>query len=172
MMTDPFLQRIVFKQDRGEFIDGHLRYMYIRADALMGFIKALPKDLHSLAFKALSESIAHHGHDSAKFYMQQFEGGSESGLLEIIANTAPQLGWGIWRFADVSDNGMRLHVFNSPFVHGFGELSEQPVCAAITGMLQGISRIIYNAPVTVTETRCMANELSPDACCHFSVVKS
>ena len=86
-------------------------------------------------------------------------------MLGVIANTAPQLGWGIWSFSEPGGDGFTLEVRNSPFVAGYGE-APWPVCAPICGMLAAVGKMVLGQAVSVTETRCAA---TGGETCHFAI---
>ena len=71
-----------------------------------------------------------------------------------VAETAPQLGWGLWRF-DLAGDAIRLEVRNSPFANGFGP-SDHPVCHGIAGMVRAVSTLVFGRPATARETACSA----------------
>ena len=81
--------------------------------------------------------------------------GAPEALLTVIAGTAPQLGWGQWRFGQAADGRLDLEVANSPFAAGHGP-AEGPVCAPIAGMLAAVAGMVLGGPVEVRETGCAA----------------
>ena len=157
-MTDtppkPFRERIAWHGDVGEIRDGTIRYMMIRPDALMGIFTRLSPPARMEALEAFAASIAENGAKSARAY-QAMGADDARKLLDVIAATAPQLGWGIWSFTAVSETALTLEVANSPFVVGFGP-SEHPVCAPIRGMLTAVGAMVLGGSVTVAEVTCAA----------------
>jgi predicted hydrocarbon binding protein len=158
-----FRDRLTFDPERGEYRDGDIRYMMIRPDALMGMIAELPADVRPLALEAFARSIRRFGGRSARAY--QAAGAVEAdALLTAIQQTAPQLGWGIWKL-DRTATGLILTVRNSPFAADAAQ-GPVPVCAPIRGMLTAVGEMVLAVSVTVTETACTATG-GPE--CRFTV---
>ncbi len=158
-----FRDRLVYDAEHGEYRDGDIRYMMIRPDALMGMIAELPEDMRPLALEAFARSIHRFGGRSARVY--QAAGAADSAaLLDVIQQTAPQLGWGRWRLKRTTD-GLVLTVQNSPFATAATH-SRYPVCAPIRGMLTAVGEMVMGETVVVTETACAATGA---ASCQFSV---
>jgi predicted hydrocarbon binding protein len=112
-----------------------------------------------MAFDALADSIVEQGSDSARAY--QAIGGTGESLMQVIAESAPQLGWGQWAF-EKTDSGLLLTVRNSPFAEGFGR-SDEPVCWPITGMMRAVSTLVLGRETQASEIACKA--AGADACC-------
>lgn len=172
-MTD-FRDRLIYDAAHGEYRDGNIRYMMIRPDALMGMIAELPEDVRRLALEAFARSIRNFGGRSARSY-QAAGAADAAALLDVIQQTAPQLGWGRWRLERTTD-GLTLTVENSPFAvsisNGLGvaqALSPYPVCAPIRGMLSAVGEMVLGEAVLVAETACAANGAS---CCRFFVSRA
>jgi predicted hydrocarbon binding protein len=151
MPTKPFRHRLNHDLPNGAFDDRGIRYMMIRPDALMGIFARLDEPARSEAFAAIAHSVEERGAHSARSYIGH---GTEDRLLDIIAATAPDLGWGVWRFERTGE-AITLTVRNSPFAAAAGPLPP-PVCYPILGMLRGVSGILFGAPAAVTETACAA----------------
>jgi len=155
-MAEPpgFRERLAWDLARGELRDGDVRYLLIRDDTLMGLFRALPEGERAAALAALERSVVEHGRRSAQRY--QAMGAAEArALLGVIESTAPQLGWGVWRFTEITGQGLALEVENSPFAAGYGA-STTPVCHAIAGMLQAVGALALGGAVRVTEDQCAA----------------
>ena len=157
-----FRDRLVFDAARGEYRDGDIRYLMLRPDALMGLFAELPEAARADALAALARSVARFGGRSAQAYRAA---GAATGaaLLETIAATAPQLGWGVWDLRQ-EDDALELVVQNSPFAAGAGQAT-QPVCAAIGGMLRAVAEIVLEGDVAAAETACAA---AGAPCCRFT----
>lgn len=151
-MSGSFKERLSFDSATGALFDQSRRYMMIRPDALMGIFKRLPPDQRMAALQAFAESIAEQGGDSARAYVDM--GGTGSKLLDVIAATAPELGWGIWQF-NIGADRFTLSVRNSPFAAGFGP-SDHPVCAPIIGMFGAVTSIVAGKPMQAREIACAA----------------
>ena len=151
-MSAPFKNRLTFDADTGALFDQSRRYMMIRPDALMGIFKRLPPDQRMAALQAFAESIAEQGGDSARAYVEMGETGEK--LLDVIAATAPELGWGLWQFA-IHPDRYTLSVRNSPFAAGFGP-STHPVCMPIIGMVGAVTSIVAGKPMHAREIACAA----------------
>jgi hypothetical protein len=158
-----FRDRLIYDAEQGEYRDGDIRYMMIRPDALMGMIAELPEDMRPLVLEAFARSIHRFGGRSARFY-QAAGAADAAALLDVIQQTAPQLGWGRWRLEHTTD-GLVLTVQNSPFA-AVAARSAYPVCAPIRGMLTAIGEIVLGEAVVAAETACAAIGA---ACCRFSV---
>lgn len=134
--------------------EGGIRYLRLRADTLMGMFRHLPAPVRAQAFAALARSSAEHGGDSARRYLESGSGEVEA-LLATIENTAAELGWGTWRFGERGGKRLSLEVAESPFAAGYG-VSETPVCAPITGMLQAVAQLVLGAACEAREHECRA----------------
>ena len=148
-----FKDRLVFDDAAGELRDGPRRYLLLRPDALMTMFRLLPPDSRELALDALEQAVHQQGSDSARAYVAH-GGGDVEALLTIIECTAPQLGWGNWRF-EADEERLRLEVQNSPFAQSFGP-SEQPVCHAVRGMLRGLADLWLGRQTQSVELQCTA----------------
>lgn len=149
-----FADRLVRDAERGEWRDGDTRYLLLRHDSLMGMFRRLAPQARAEALAAFSAAVADAGGRSAARYRATTPGGSAV-LLEVFAETAAQLGWGVWTFAQPADGELCLDVVNSPFAQAFGP-SREPVCAAIAGMAEVIAATIHGRPAVADETRCVA----------------
>lgn len=161
-MSADFRQRLAFDPASGELRDGEARYVMLRADSLMGLFKRLPEPARTDALNAFAASVTEYGARSAARYVAS--DGNAGDLLATIAATAPQLGWGEWRFSRTESGELHLEVKNSPFAHGYGASSEA-VCAPITGMLGAVASILFDAPVQAKENLCAS---AGGAICAFS----
>lgn len=149
-----FVDRLVRDAERGEWRDGETRYLLLRQDSLMGMFRRLAPRARGEALAAMAAAVTEAGGRSAARYRETTPGGAAA-LLEVFAETAAQLGWGIWTFAQPADGELCLDVVNSPFAQGFGP-SPEPVCAAITGMAGTIAATILGQPAVAEETHCVA----------------
>lgn len=161
-MSADFRQRLVFDPASGELRDGGTRYVMLREDSLMGLFRRLPATARAEALKAFAASVGEHGSLSAARYLAS--DGDTRNLLETIAATAPQLGWGIWRFSRAGSGELQLEVNNSPFARGYGVAAEA-VCAPIAGMFSAVASIVLGAPAEAAENLCAA---AGGAVCLFS----
>jgi predicted hydrocarbon binding protein len=134
--------------------DGEIRYLRLRADTLMGTFRHLPEPARAQALAALARSVAEHGGDSARRYLEA-SGGDKAALLAKIVSTAAELGWGSWRFAKAGASRLVLEVADSPFAAGYGA-ADTEVCAPITGMLQAVASLALGAACEARETECRA----------------
>jgi predicted hydrocarbon binding protein len=149
-----FLNRLAFDPDAGTLHDGDIRYMMIRGDTLMGLFARLPEPARQQALQALTDSTFEFGSKSAAKY--RASGAADpAALLDVIVETAPQLGWGSWTFTERTAGGLVLEVRNSPFADGYGT-SPQPVCAPIAGMLRAVSSMVLDGATAAEETTCAA----------------
>ena len=149
----PFRERLAFDEERGEIRDQSRRYLLIRPDALMGVFRRLPEPSRTEALQALADAIFEQGSDSARAY-RVHHGADGEALAHLVADTAPQLGWGRWRFA-FEDGRVELTVANSPFAAGFGR-AEKPICHPIVGMLRAVSTVVFEREGEARETECAA----------------
>ncbi|MBM3554283.1 MAG: hypothetical protein FJX47_01860 [Alphaproteobacteria bacterium] len=158
----PFRERLNWDLGRGEITDGPVRYLLIRPDTFMGLFARLDPAGRRAALDALRDATREFGSRSAARY-QAMGADDADRLLATITATAPQLGWGIWRFHRAA-NGLDLEVSNSPFAAGIGT-SDGPVCAAIAGMLGAVASLAFGRPMTGEETACAAT--GGDGPCRF-----
>lgn len=142
----------------GGLYDGEVRYVMLRADVLMGAIARMGP----AGFQALAESVTVGGGHSVNRY-RSFGTADFASLLQMIEETANQLGWGRWQLARPRETTLRLTVHNSPFVAGHGP-SQTPVCAAICGLLQATASVVLvgDGAINVEETECAA--MTGEAC--------
>ena len=145
-----FIDRLKLDAAAGTWMDQTRRYLLVRPDTLMGMFRKLPEPARQQALEALALSVFEHGADSARAYRAM--GGTGDKLIDMIAETAPQLGWGQWRFAR-EEAGLRLAVSGSPFAEGHGP-SDEPVCHAIKGMLRAVATLAFATPMAVSESAC------------------
>lgn len=151
-MASTFRDRLALDETFGAWFDQTRRYMLIRPEALMGIFSRLAPEPRLLALSALEDSIFEQGSDSARAYRSM--GGTGESLLDVIAASAPQLGWGQWQF-ERHGSMLALGVRNSPFAAGYGP-STTPVCAAITGMMRAVSTLVFDRPCHAREVQCAA----------------
>lgn len=157
----PFRERLDWSAVPGQVVDGAVRYMLIRPDALMGAIMRLSPGAQGEMLAALHASVLDFGGRSAGTYNKT----ATRPLIEIVAETAPDLGWGCWTVAR-REGAFHIMVEDSPFaapVSGAG----QPVCSAMTGMMSAVGAIMTGTPVTAIETRCAAQH--GGSACHFEI---
>lgn len=166
-MAQGFDERLVRDFERGELRDGDFRYMLIRADTLMGIFRTLPQAERAAALDAFKAAVVEYGSRSARSYQAKLASEDRRRLFDVIAATAPQLGWGRWRFIDAGD-GLTVEVDNSPFAAGHGP-SDTPVCHAIAGMLTASGTLALGGPVSAVETRCAAQAGAGP--CRFEVAR-
>lgn len=153
-MKRPFRERLEFDGADGQVLDESRRYMLMRPEALMGLFRRLDDETRQKALDALAASVIEMGGDSARAY-KAHGGGDVGALLSTVANTAPDLGWGVWSFAH-GPSGIELTVRNSPFAAGYGPAS-QPVCHAIAGMATAVGRMVMDSDeVIAREIECSA----------------
>tara|TARA_E500000331_G_scaffold111589_1_gene108733 strand:- start:76 stop:570 length:495 start_codon:yes stop_codon:yes gene_type:complete len=145
--------RLEWDSANGAIHDREIPYLLIRPDSLMGIFGFLQEAERAAAFEAFARSIAYYGKGSAESY-QALGGAQADILMATIAETAPQLGWGVWSLIRI-DGGLSLTVRNSPFAAGFGE-SDTPVCAPIRGMLEAVASLVLGVAVSVQEMGCVS----------------
>jgi len=155
-------QRLTWDEPNGAILDADRRYVMLRADVLMGLFAGLPPEQRTQALESLQASVRTHGGASARAY-QATGTGDVASFLQVMADSAADLGWGSWRFEAGDNNTPTLTVQSSPFATA-SMGSDRPVCHAITGMLEAVSALITGEPKTFRETRC-ASMGAP--CCEF-----
>lgn len=134
-------------------MDGPRRYLMLRPEALMGVFRRLDPPARLQALQAFVDSVVEMGADSARAY-QAMGGGSGEALAATVSASAPDLGWGVWRFS-FTPGEVRLEVHDSPFAAGYGP-APHPVCMPITGMVQAVAGMVLGCPASATETGCVA----------------
>ena len=149
-----FRQRLEWDADKGEIVDGSVRYLLIRPDTLMSMFALLPPEPRAQALAALMRSTRQFGANSARRYLSMAAEDGER-LLATITQTAPQLGWGIWTLSRDGDRAFSLEVGNSPFAAGYGP-AEHPVCAPIAGMLAAVTGLVTGVAMQGEEIACAA----------------
>lgn len=150
----PFRERLEWDLEAGEIRDGSVRYLLIRPDTLMGLFALLDAPSRAAALKALADSTVRYGSKSAEHY-QRMGAAEPDRLITVIEGTAPQLGWGRWRFKRTGERSFELQVSNSPFAAGFGR-AEAPVCAGIAGMFTAVLGLVLGPRAEAREVECAA----------------
>lgn len=135
-------------------MSGEARYLRLRADTLMGMFRRLAPQERARALAAFARSTAEAGGDSARRYLER-AAGDRAALLDIVAKTAADLGWGSWRFERREAAGLALEVADSPFAAGYGT-ADAPVCAPIAGMLAAVAGLVLDAECEAREVACRA----------------
>lgn len=156
-----FLERAIWAE--GRILDGEIRYLMLRADVLMGLFRRLDGAARLQALEAFAASVREGGRRSAEHY-RRLGAADRAALLTAIEATAPELGWGRWRF-ETGDDGWRLAVEDSPFAAGFGP-AEAPVCAPIRGMLGALADLLLGPGARIAEVACAA---AGAEACRFTV---
>lgn len=152
-MSGPgFRERLVWEPATGEILDQTRRYFMLRPDGFMGMFRRLEGPARIAALEALEASIFEGGSDSARAYRAM--GGEGATLARIVAETAPQLGWGTWQVT-IEPERLLVAVRNSPFAAGFGP-SDMPVCHPIKGMVRAVATLVFEKPAVAHETACAA----------------
>jgi predicted hydrocarbon binding protein len=146
-------QRLAFDAGRGEILDQGRRYLMLRPDVLMGMVRRLEPAIRGNVLEAFAASVAQHGKESVRAYLDQLDG-EPARLLDAVQDAAADLGWGRWRF-ERRPASLALRVVNSPFAAGFGAAAH-PVCAPIRGMLQAVAEIVLATDIIVLESACAA----------------
>jgi len=150
----PFRERLDWRAEAGEIVDGEVRYILIRPDTLMGLFANLAQGPRADALAAFSRSTTEHGRKSAERYRALGAAAADQ-LIATIEATAPQLGWGLWRISREAYGNLALTVENSPFAAGYGR-SQDPVCAPIAGMFAAVAVLVEGTPMTAAEHACAA----------------
>ena len=163
-MSVPTGQTRELMDDQGGLRLGDIRYMLIRPDVLMGIFTHLPEEMVSHVFEAFAKSVEENGGKSVQSYRGEAAENPKD-LLQIVAQTAPKLGWGLWEISERQD-GFTLRVEHSPFVAGHGP-AERPVCSAIEGMLSALACSVYGKNAVVREENCGA--VTGSEYCEFRV---
>ena len=146
------LERLNWDTASGQILDADRRYVMMRADVLMGLFSALPAAERQHAFESLRASVRNHGGASARAY--QASGTTDTAaFLRVMAESAADLGWGVWRFDWKPAGVWTLTVRNSPFANAAGS-SDAPACHAIAGMLEAVTALVLGKTASVHETQC------------------
>ena len=146
--------------------DGAIRYLMMRPDALMGMFARLSPAAMTEALAALTASLAENGGKSVKAYRESGAVDPQA-MMQVIAATSAELGWGLWSFAGQGGDAIEVTVVNSPFAEGIGR-AEVPVCAAISGILTAIGPLLLGCDaVRVTEVSCHA--VDAGGACRFVI---
>ena len=163
-MTTPLHERLRFDTESGSVFDATRRYVLLRTDVLMGLFDELAEPAKNEALRAFGRSVAHHGADSVRAYI---ESSGTDALGQTMQDVAASLGWGRWQLSSLPDEdlpSLRLAVENSPFAAADAP-STQPACHAIAGMLEAIGSALWKRPAIAHETRCRAQH--GDGACRF-----
>ena len=144
--------RLKWDTASGQILDGDRRYLMMRADVLMGLFATLPAVERQRALESLRASVRHHGGASARAYQAGGTGDTDT-FLQVMVESAADLGWGVWHFDRSPATGLTLTVRNSPFASGT-EPGDAPVCHAIAGMLEAVTALVLGSATNVRETQC------------------
>ncbi|MFN0186422.1 MAG: hypothetical protein ACKVQR_21625 [Aquabacterium sp.] len=179
-------ERLVFDTAQGAVRDGDRRYLLMRADVLMGALRALEPAARGAMLAAMADVVRYHGGRSLDAYAEAAPGDPQA-LIDATLAAAADLGWGRWMLQADAD-GLHLVVQHSPFAAGWlmvdgdaganaGALADVSmdaatpavaVCAPITGMLRALATRVRPAPpgarLVVQESSCMAAGAD---CCRF-----
>ncbi|CAM4015836.1 V4R domain-containing protein [Bordetella muralis] len=145
-------ERLKWDTASGQILDADRRYIMMRADVLMGLFTALPAADRQRALESLRSSVRDQGGASARAYRASGAGDTDA-FLQVMAESAADLGWGVWRFDGSPAGTLILTVHNSPFASAAGS-NEAPVCHAIAGMLEAVTALVFGTPADVHETQC------------------
>lgn len=145
-------ERLNWDTASGQILDADRRYVMMRADVLMGLFTALPAADRQRAFESLRASVRNRGGASARAYRASGTADTEA-FLQVMAESAADLGWGVWRFDWTPAEALTLTVHNSPFASAAGS-SDAPVCHAIAGMLEAVTALVLGKAASVHETQC------------------
>lgn len=155
-------ERLKWDPASGAILDADRRYVMLRADVLMGVFARLPPEQRAQALDSLQSSVRTHGGASARAY-QACGAPAPSALLRVMAESAADLGWGVWSFGQAGAATLTLTVHNSPFAMA-AATRDRPVCHAITGMLEAVSALVAGESRTFREIRCASMGAN---CCEF-----
>jgi predicted hydrocarbon binding protein len=149
----------------GQIVTDGIRYMMIRPDVLMGVACELRGVSIQTFLEALERSAFRHVQASfAQYQAKQPRTGLD--FIERVCEGAAQLGWGTWSALPNRDGSVTVEVHSSPFAAGFGS-SQQPVCAAITGILRAAAVEAQGGLSPVTELVCAAQ--GRESVCRFEI---
>lgn len=148
-----FKDRLQYDAEAGTYHDNGMRYIFIKPEAFMGVALEMPEDQRPAVFEAMVRTIMLNGGKSAQSY-KAAGARDPHALIEVICQTAGQLGWGKWSY-ELGDETLTVTVEGSPFAEGFGP-SQEPVCAPIRGMLTVVSSMMFDTATEVTERSCAA----------------
>lgn len=166
----PFRERLRWDTP-GQVRDGAVRYLVIRTDTLMSAILRLSGPAQAEMLQALEAATFEYGGRSAAHYDRS----ADRPLIDVVAATAPDLGWGRWTVLHEPEDGVlaRVVVEDSPFAAPLDDagydLPAGPLCGAITGMLRAVGMIMHGAAVVAAETRCAAANADPHGKCQFEI---
>ena len=149
---------------RGGLFDGETRYLLLRADTLAGLFERLAPAAQRAALDAFAEAVREYGGRSVARYAAAAGAGTAE-LLALLAETAPQLGWGEWRFTGTDTATLALRVDNSPFTV-LAPAVAGPRCAPIAGMFGAIASQCAGRALRGEEWRCAGEGA---AACEFRV---
>ena len=153
-----FWGRVVKDAKRGEIKDGDTRYGIFRADVIVETVNQMPEQSRGEVLRSFFPAVELHGRESLARYFDMVERDIDR-LLETVAATAPNLGWGAWQFKR-ADNNLILEVVNSPYT-AFQAPTGAVCCAPILGMFTALARMIFGE-VAVAETPCASK--APGRC--------
>lgn len=156
----PFRDRLERRPAEGALYDGQIRYLTMRPDALMGMFERLDPPARATALEALAASVCAYGGRSVAAYAAA-NPEDPSALLEVIAATSADLGWGSWQISRHSE-GLDICVTNSPFAV---LPATGPVCAPIRGILSALAKSLSD--MRVEEACCRAS--TGGETCHFTL---
>lgn len=158
-----FWDRAQTNPQTGEILDGETRYLALRVDVLAATINGLG-DAHKRAvLESFRRAVYTHGGASLRRYVEMLDGDSAE-LLNTVAATAADLGWGRWAFTRHGDD-MSLVVTNSPYTE-IDRFDDHALCTPILGLFEALVEIVLGRHTTVVEHKCAA--LDGEACVFMS----
>lgn len=146
-----FFDRLIRDHASGTITDGEIRYVMFRADVIVGLINALDPPIRANTLRQFAATVADRGGDSLNRYFDTLNGDIEA-LIDTVAATAADLGWGQWVF-ERNPESMTLRVCNSPFI-GIDNGDGGPSCAPIDGIFQALAALAGYPSSTRLEVDC------------------
>lgn len=165
-MENSVLQGLTFDADAGRLAFKDVRYLLIRPETIVGFQKAVERELGERAGELLYQGGFTGGSLSARRYREVF-GYSDREIVEFMCRMGCEIGWGSFelRTLEAAHGELVIEVTQSPFAEAYGQAATG-VCHLIRGVLGGLAEGVFGKPVRAEEVLCLAQG---DRVCRFVV---
>ena len=156
MGKNSIMDNLFYDNKKGSLLYKGTRYLLIRPETIIGFLKAVEESLKDEA--------------GEKFYLGGFRGGflstkrykeihnfSDKEIIEFMMKMGAEIGWGkfsLMRY-EPKENILEVSVENSPFAIFYGR-SDKGVCHLIRGVISGMATALFGKDCQAEEISCIA----------------
>ncbi|MFQ5828017.1 MAG: V4R domain-containing protein [Candidatus Methylomirabilia bacterium] len=155
-MENTILRDLVYDARSGCLTFKGTRYLLIRPETIVALHKAVEADLGDRAGHLLVQGGRTGGALSARRYRETFNLDTRQ-VVEFMVRMGREIGWGEFALEhlDQEHHELVISVGRSPFAEAYGP-SGTSVCHLIAGVVGGLAEGVFEGPVVVSETACVA----------------